>query len=74
LSFPGSFFRYACLAFLTTFSKELLAAPEFQDVIMLLQKPPTEAWTEKDMALLLAEAYSYKFMFHDAKRHLTQSM
>lgn len=70
----ASFHLYSCLAFLTTFSKELLAAPEFQDVIMLLQKPPTEAWTEKEMALLLAEAYSYKFMFHDAKRHLTQSV
>lgn len=70
----ASFHLYTCLAFLTTFKKEIKAALEFQDLIMLLQKPPTQKWTEKEIAMLLAEAYSFKFMFHDAKKHLTQSI
>ena len=39
---------------------------EFQDVIMMLQKLPTEQWSEQEIALLLAEAYRWKSVFADA--------
>ena len=66
----ANFHLYACAAFLATFSKQLLALTEFQDVIMMLQKLPTAGWTEREVAVLLAEAYRWKFMFQDAQAHL----
>lgn len=62
--------RYVCVAFLTTFSKELKQIAEFQDLIMFLQRLPTKGWHEKEVALLLAEAYRLEFTFQDAKNHL----
>ena len=66
----AQFHLYACAAFLTTFSKQLLAAPDMAELLMLLQCLPTTEWTESNVALLLAEAYRWKYMFHDAQKHL----
>ena len=67
----ATFHLYACAAFLVTFSKQLRAETDFQGIIMLLQKPPTENWTQREIALLLAEAFSWKSMFHGAQAHFT---
>jgi hypothetical protein len=64
------FHLYVCAAFVVTFSKQLLALSEFQDVIMMLQKLPTQNWTEREISVLLAESYRWKFMFQDAQAHL----
>ena len=37
---------------------------------MFLQKLPTENWTEKDMELLLSEAFMWKSLFHESPNHL----
>eukprot|EP00041_Stephanoeca_diplocostata_P028744 m.830919 g.830919 ORF g.830919 m.830919 type:complete len:614 (-) comp23427_c0_seq5:1556-3397(-) len=66
----ATFHLYVCAAFLTTFSKTLRGEPDFQGLIMALQKLPTEEWTGKEIEMLAAEAYRLKFMFHDARNHL----
>jgi hypothetical protein len=62
----ANFHLFVCAAFLATWSKQILAHTEFQDVIMMLQNPPTEKWSEQEIALLLAEAYRWKIVFSDA--------
>ena len=45
-----------------------------QGIMLLLQNLPTAHWTNQDISLLLAEAYSLKYMFADAPRHLNQQV
>ena len=44
---------------------------EFQDLIMFLQKPPTSAWGEKDIELVLSRAYMWRASFKGAASHFS---
>ena len=54
---------YICAAFLLKWRRELQLL-EFQDIIVFLQKPPTANWTDRDVELLLAEAFVLKSLFN----------
>ena len=43
-----------------------------QGNMLFLQNLPTHNWGNKDISLLVAEAYQFKYMFADAPRHLNQ--
>lgn len=38
--------------------------------MIFLQSLPTAHWEEKNIELLLSEAYMWKMLFHDAPSHL----
>lgn len=40
---------------------------------MFLQALPTKAWTEKDIELLLSEAYIWQSLFRGSSAHLRNS-
>jgi hypothetical protein len=42
----------------------------FQEVMMFLQALPTKGWTEKDIELLLSEAFIWQSLFQDSRAHL----
>jgi len=65
----SEFHTYVCAALLVKWSKELITQ-EFQNIIIFLQHIPTKDWTDKDIELLLSEAYMYKTLFHDSPNHL----
>lgn len=58
-----SFHPYICAAFLLKWRRELQVL-EFQDIIVFLQKPPTENWTEREVEMLVAEAFVLKSLFN----------
>ncbi|XP_022110731.1 TBC1 domain family member 22B-like [Acanthaster planci] len=66
------FHLYVCAAFLIKFADAAMKEKDFQGIMLLLQNLPTANWTNQDISLLLAEAYSLKYMFADAPRHLNQ--
>lgn len=66
----ASFHLYVCAAFLTTFSKQLQVQSDFQGVMTALQNLPTSSWSDEEIRMLLAEAYRWKYMFHDSTGHL----
>ena len=41
---------------------------EFQEMIMLLQKLPTEDWRYKDLEMILSEAFLWTQVFQDELR------
>lgn len=41
-----------------------------QGIMIFLQQLPTKDWQEKDVELLLSEAYMWKTLFHNAPHHL----
>lgn len=61
----SDFHVYLCAAFLSKWSNELKKM-NFQDLIMFLQSPPTQNWTEKDIELVLSSAFMYQTLFKDA--------
>ena len=64
-----SFHTYLCTALLVRFAAQLKAM-DFADLIVFLQRLPTDGWTEKDVDTLLAQAFLYKTWFDSAPRHL----
>jgi len=44
---------------------------DFQDIMIFLQNLPTSDWTEKDIEILLSEAYMWKCLFHDSPNHIS---
>ncbi|XJO71427.1 hypothetical protein BDV3_000946 [Batrachochytrium dendrobatidis] len=68
----SDFHLYVCAAFLVKWSAQLRSL-EFQDIMMHLQSPPTAAWTEKDIELLLSEAFMWKSLFHNSPNHLSSN-
>lgn len=59
-----TFHVYVCAAFLLKWKRELQML-EFQDLIVFLQSPPTADWTDRDVELLVAEAFVLKNLFHN---------
>lgn len=43
---------------------------DFQELVMFLQKPPTEGWKVEDVECLLSQGYVYQSLFHNAPNHL----
>jgi len=43
---------------------------DFQEIMMFLQALPTRDWTEKDIELLLSEAFIWQSLFKNSAAHL----
>ncbi|PYH84922.1 RabGAP/TBC [Aspergillus uvarum CBS 121591] len=63
------FHLYVCAAFLVKWTDQLVKM-DFQEIMMFLQALPTKGWTEKDIELLLSEAYIWQSLFQDSRAHL----
>lgn len=63
----SDFHVYVCAAFLQNWAKDLVNM-EFQDLIIFLQSPPTQDWTEKDIELILSQAFMYQSVFKDSMK------
>lgn len=63
------FHLYVCAAFLVKWTDQLVKM-DFQEVMMFLQALPTKDWTEKDIELLLSEAFIWQSLFQDSSAHL----
>ncbi|RKP11258.1 rab-GTPase-TBC domain-containing protein, partial [Piptocephalis cylindrospora] len=66
----SEFHMYVCAAFLVKWS-DRLKKMEFQDIMMFLQSLPTASWGEKEVELLLSEAFMWKTLFHHSPSHLS---
>lgn len=65
----SEFHLYVCAAFLVKWSDKLLTM-DFQEIMMFLQSLPTKSWTEKDIELLLSEAFIWQSLFKGSAAHL----
>ncbi|KAI1500761.1 rab-GTPase-TBC domain-containing protein [Biscogniauxia marginata] len=65
----SEFHLYVCAAFLVKWSSKLVKM-DFQEIMMFLQALPTRDWTEKDIELLLSEAFIWQSLFKDSSAHL----
>ncbi|KAI9327488.1 rab-GTPase-TBC domain-containing protein [Obelidium mucronatum] len=65
----NEFHLYVCAAFLVKWSAELKKM-EFQDIIQFLQSTPTASWGDRDIELLLSEAFMWKSLFGSSPQHL----
>ncbi|KAF2272199.1 RabGAP/TBC [Westerdykella ornata] len=65
----SSFHLYVCAAFLVKWSDQLRKM-DFQEIMMFLQALPTRDWTEKDIELLLSEAFIWQSLFRGSSAHL----
>ena len=52
---------------------EKLQHMDFQEIMMFLQSLPTKHWTEKDIELLLSEAFIWKSLFSGSSAHVKKS-
>jgi len=60
---------YFCACFTAYFSARLQAM-DFEAMTFFLQQMPTDGFTEAEVEVLLAEAYTLKCFFQEAPRHL----
>ncbi|CAN8075561.1 unnamed protein product [Agarophyton chilense] len=67
----ATFHVYVCAALLVSFSEELQDM-DFQDLVMFLQNLPTESWTNREIDVILSQAYMWRTIFGAAPRHLQQ--
>ncbi|KAI9900196.1 hypothetical protein N3K66_004458 [Trichothecium roseum] len=65
----SEFHLYVCAAFLVKWSSKLVNM-DFQEIMMFLQSLPTKEWTEKDIELLLSEAFIWQSLFKGSAAHL----
>jgi TBC1 domain family member 2 len=49
---------------------EQLVKMDFQEIMMFLQALPTQGWTDKDVELLLSEAFIWQSLFGGSSAHL----
>ncbi|KAK6459397.1 rab-GTPase-TBC domain-containing protein [Scheffersomyces xylosifermentans] len=63
------FHVYVCAAFLIKFSSDL-KEKDFQEILLFLQNPPTGHWKEKDIELMLSEAFIWQSLYKHASAHL----
>lgn len=64
------FHLYVCAAFLLHWKEQLMQQNDFQGLMLLLQNLPTHNWSDRQINLLLAEAFRLKFTYADAPKHL----
>ncbi|RPB16559.1 RabGAP/TBC [Morchella conica CCBAS932] len=67
----SEFHLYVCAAFLVKWS-EPLQKMDFQETMMFLQALPTQSWGEKEMEILLSEAFLWQSLFRNSSAHLRQ--
>ncbi|KAF8447078.1 rab-GTPase-TBC domain-containing protein [Kalaharituber pfeilii] len=67
----SEFHLYVCAAFLVKWTDQLQKM-DFQEVMMFLQALPTQNWREKEIELLLSEAFIWQSLFRDSSAHLKQ--
>ncbi|GAB0134856.1 hypothetical protein EsDP_00003211 [Epichloe bromicola] len=65
----SEFHLYVCAALLVKWSDKLTKM-DFQEVMMFLQSLPTKSWTEKDIELLLSEAFIWQSLYKGSAAHL----
>ncbi|KAI9724932.1 MAG: hypothetical protein M1812_000208 [Candelaria pacifica] len=65
----SDFHLYVCAAFLVKWSEQLVKM-DFGEVMTFLQALPTRNWTEKDIELLLSEAFIWQSLFRGSSAHL----
>lgn len=65
----STFHTYVCAAFLIKFSGAL-KQKDFQEILLFLQSPPTSNWKEKDVELMLSEAFMWQTLYKGAAAHL----
>ena len=68
----SEFHLYVCAAFLVKWSDKLTKM-DFSEVMMFLQALPTREWTEKEIELLLSEAFIWQSLFKGSSAHLRGS-
>lgn len=64
----SDFHLYVCAAFLVKWS-DVLRKKEFQDIMVFLQSLPTTGWGDKEVELLLSEAFMWKSLFAGSAAH-----
>ncbi|KAF7458628.1 TBC domain containing protein [Cryptosporidium felis] len=69
ISHFNAFHAYVCAAFLLHWKNELKNM-DFSGIMMFLQNSPTQSWTERDIDILLAQAFVLQSLFHFSPRHL----
>ncbi|KAL7275541.1 GTPase-activating protein [Rhizina undulata] len=67
----SEFHLYVCAAFLVKWSEQLQKM-DFQEIMMFLQALPTQSWGDKEMEILLSEAYLWQSLFRNSSAHLRQ--
>lgn len=65
----NAFHVYVCAAFLVRFSSDVKDR-DFQEILLFLQSPPTSSWSERDVELMLSEAYIWQSLYKNAAAHL----
>ncbi|OAQ72082.1 GTPase-activating protein GYP1 [Pochonia chlamydosporia 170] len=65
----SEFHLYVCAALLVKWSDKLVKM-DFQEIMMFLQSLPTKTWTEKDIELLLSEAFIWQSLYKGSAAHL----
>ncbi|KAI5955045.1 GYP1 [Candida jiufengensis] len=65
----NTFHTYVCAAFLVKFST-ILQQKDFQEILLFLQNPPTANWKEKDVEMMLSEAFIWQSLYKNASAHL----
>lgn len=65
----SEFHIYVCAAFLVKWS-DRLKDMDFQEIMIFLQSLPTKHWGDKDIELLLSEAYMWQTLYKNASAHL----
>ncbi|KAJ1972331.1 GTPase-activating protein [Dimargaris xerosporica] len=64
----SEFHVYVCAAFLVKWADVLLKM-DFQEIMLFLQAVPTQSWTDKEVEVLLSEAFMWQSLFHHAPNH-----
>lgn len=65
----SAFHVYVCAAFLN-YWKEQIKVKDFQDTMVFLQALPTADWTEKEVELVLSEAFLFQTLYKTGSAHL----
>ncbi|PTB36809.1 hypothetical protein M441DRAFT_61534 [Trichoderma asperellum CBS 433.97] len=65
----SEFHLYVCAALLVKWSDKLVKM-DFQEIMMFLQSLPTKTWAEKDIELLLSEAFIWQSLYKGSAAHL----
>ncbi|PVU90706.1 hypothetical protein BB561_004754 [Smittium simulii] len=58
----SNFHLYTCTALLLKWADTLLKM-DFSEIVLFLQSPPSLQWSEKEVEILLSEAYTYKSIY-----------
>jgi len=67
----SEFHLYVCLALLVRYSEQLRAM-DFQAIIIFLQALPTDQLTEKDLEMMLSQAFMWHSLFQGATGHFVR--